>query len=310
MNNFKRQFIKLFPILAKYIRVNYGLLPDDRDDRDDIMGASSRFDWKVIKEDGDWTKEWNEIAQETQFNMDCTGHGISNIIDMMMKAKGIDVNTSEAYINGMAGTSRTRGNSMRTVLESIRKNGVVPESAWEQKNRWKIIPSSVIEQGKAWLKDWNFGYDGVWATKKMLDEALKYSPLYVGGYAWYRRGMLYYSVGNPNHCFTIIKSGIAGDSYNPLIKHLADDFKLYYVKRIFIGEKPIKWNQAMINNYIKNRKAKYVMRVENKGQLYELSSTGLKHKLSDEFLTKKLEEAFAKKEILPLSEKDFSNLKL
>lgn len=245
---------------------------DEESHLDDVMGASERFDWQILKPEGDWLPEAQGIKMEYQNWMDCTGHGMKNAIEMLALAKfGETWNLSAAYINGMANTSKYNGNSMKTILETVRKYGVVTDEDWPEENRWKTIPQSVINKGITWTKEYDFGYDLVASTKKALDWAVQFSPLYVAGYAWYRKGMNYISAGNPNHCFTEIKNlqKIAKDSYDPDIKHLDPAYKLYYVRRLYLGKKNAEYNGVEIQKLIA-RGLKYIIRVFGKGEVYEL----------------------------------------
>lgn len=258
MNNYFAKIAQRFILLRPYLPYTNGFNAakenEEKDDRDDVMGAEARWPWQVIKPDGDWLKEAEEIKREYQDWMDCTGHGIKNVIEMLALAKwGVKWNVSAAYINGMANTSKWTGNSMKTILETIRKYGIVMDEDWPEENRWQKIPQDIINKGIAWTKEYDFGYDEVLGTKKALDEAIKFSPAYVSGSAWLKRGMLYVSFGSPNHCFSEIKNSqkIAKDSYDPHIKHLAEDFKLYFVRRIYLGKKNPDFNKKEIMNFLK-----------------------------------------------------------
>ena len=270
------------------------LKPDIRDERDDVMGQEyPRFEWTILKEDGAWEKDYPLTDQETQQWMDCTGHGLKNILQMLYLVKwGEKISLSAAYINGMAGTGRYTGNSLRAVLESVRKNGWVTDEEWPEENRWKLIPQTVIDKGRARLKEYDFGYDSVLNSEKALNTACKYSPLYVGGSAWARNNEgLYYTFGTANHAFDILRNSIkrlAGDSYSPYIKRLAPNFQVVWPRRIYLGKKVAEWNQPEINKWIE-RGFKFIMRPEANGEVYKLTSNGLVH-LAKENLRKELKE--------------------
>lgn len=279
----------------------------EAEDKDDVMGAEERFDWQVVKLDGDWLKEANEIKLEYQDWMDCTGHSIKNVIEMLVLAKfGLKWNISAAYINKMANTSKYNGNSMKTILETVRKYGVVFDEDWPEENRWQDIPQGIIDKGIAWTKEWDFGYDLAYNTKKGLEEALKYSPIYVAGYAWYKKGMLYYSVYEANHCFSEIKENqkTARDSYDPHIKYLAEDFKLFFVRRIFLGKKTPEYNKKEITKFLE-RGVKRLMRVEHLGEVWELSADGIVYQSKDKYLEDRAVQDFKDGTMVPISEKDF-----
>jgi len=193
------------------------------------------------------------------------------------------VNYSDRFPGYLQGTSQN-GNSMNNQLECDRKYGCVKEEEWPFKEdfNWNIYyqkpPQEILDMGQRWLKDYTFGYDGVWVTKTMIIEALKYSPLYVAVYAWYKKGMLYFSVNKPNHASTIISRDkyICYDSYDPFIKHLDEDFKIYYVKRIYLEKKSDEWELAELRELI-NDGREYLIRPENKGMAYKITENGLEY---------------------------------
>jgi len=310
------------PILGK---PNFGLVKEEHSEKDDIMGVSNRFDWKVLREDGNWLPEAIAMEDEVQKGryvetMGCTGYAAMNIIEMLAYNKYGEVwNLSDRYINKMSGTTRS-GNSLRRVLDKIREVGVVNEADWawdKDKFTWNDyyapVACGVIKKGKRWLEQYGFGFVTVWCTRKQKVEALKYSPLYVAGYAWYREGKVYKSYGNPNHCFTVLNiddldENDAYDSYFPFFKRLAGDYKLYYVKRLYLNKKS-GINTEFAKDLIK-RGGKYVMRADNHGELYRLTEDKVEKIDVSEFYTKKLTESFLNKEIISMNESDYNRLVL
>ena len=288
LNLIKKYLTDKFPILHNVMTPNHGILPEVEDEEDHVMGATLFHNWKVLKPDSDWTEEASKMINEEQKGrrfdtMGCTNYALMNILEMFAINKwGETWNLSDRYGNKLSGTSR-RGNTMKRVLECLRKNGVVNEEDWSwdrDKFDWNEyyapIPQDIQAKGKLWLKKYKFGYDRVWVTKATLIEALKYSPLYVGGYAWYKRGMLYYSMGNPNHVFVLINrtQTIAYDSYNPYIKHLDENFKFFYVRRIYLERTDATYNQEQIDVLMK-RGLRWIMDVEGNGRIFELTKKGL-----------------------------------
>ncbi len=314
INLLKKYLTDKFPILHNVMTPNHGIIPEVEDEEDHVMGALSFHNWKVIKPDSDWSEEASKMIKEVQKgryfdSMGCTGYGLMNDMEMLALAKWGELwNKSDRFINKMSGTSR-RGNTMKRVLDCVRKNGVVNEEDWSW-NRDKFtwdeyyapIPQDVQAKGKLWLKKYKFGYDKVWVTKATLIEALKYSPLYVGGYAWYKKGMLYYSMGNPNHVFVLINSKqmICYDSYEPYIKQLDPAFKLFYVRRIYLERTDATYNQEQIDVLIA-RGLKYIMDVEGAGQIYELTKKGLTYINANEARDLGLRTLQGKKEFVGVS---------
>jgi len=202
----------------------------------------------------------------------------NNVEELIEITKGYErINRSDRFLNKISGTTK-RGNSLSNVLECRRQYGFVREEDWtwdRDKFRWydyyAPLPPEVKDKALINNKIYDFGYDGVWATKSMLHEALKYSPLYVALYAWYERGGLYYSVGRANHASVIINRDtfIDYDSYEPHIKYLSEGFKVYYVKRIHLEKREKMFNEENIQNLIKEGR-KYVIRPNSNGEFYKI----------------------------------------
>jgi hypothetical protein len=289
INLIKKRLIDEYPVLKKVLKVNYGLLPETEDERDYVMGASP-LNWKVLNPESDWRGEAVDMIHEEQKGryietMGCTGFALNNIEELIEIRNGYErTNRSDRFLNKMSGTGKN-GNEMRRVLEARRNYGFVSEDdyPWDRdKFTWneyyREIPQQIKDKALLNNKKYAFGYDSVWTTRSLLEEALKYSPLYVGLYAWYRNGMLYYSVSSPNHACVIInrKQFMAYDSYNPYIKNLADDFTVYFVKRIYMEKAEEGYNTQAVQA-IKKAGYKYVIRPNSKGEFYKITDTGLEY---------------------------------
>ena len=255
LNKLKHAIVNRFEFANKFLTVNYGIdieKEEQPDPRDHIMGAEEHFNWKKIKESGNWTPEAEVSAMEIQKGamvetMDCTKYGLNNAIQMLVKAKyNLNWNISNKYPGKFKMTSR-RGNTLTQQLKIFKQYGIIFEEECPcdlDKENWDsyhgFIPDNdMITLGKTRMEEWIFGWDSVWVNETSLREAAKYSPLYLAGYAWAKRGMLYYSAGMPNHCFVGANKiqNIARDSYSPFIKNLAPEYKYYYVKRLYIAKK-------------------------------------------------------------------------
>jgi len=199
LNLIKLRLTQEYPQLNKYIKVNYGLLEQEEDSRDYIMGTSNDpLPWKIVKneEHPTWLPEAKKMINEMQRSgrletMNCTKFALNNVLELIHLGKwGEVVNYSDRFPGSFQGTTRT-GNTLNRQLSNIRKYGCVPEKIFpwnKDKFSWNDYYSkpsqTVFERGKQWLKDFMFGYSGVWVNRTMMNEALRYSPLYVGLYAW------------------------------------------------------------------------------------------------------------------------------
>jgi len=321
MGNLLKKFIvDLIPILARFIYVNRGLdikkEIEEEDDRDDFMGQEQpRFNWQIVNPDGDWTKEAEAVKKELQNDMDCTGHSIKNCLEMLLLRKfGIKMNISAAYINYMAGTNKWRGNSMSNILNAVKDYGWVTDEEWPEKNRWIKPPQSVIDKGiRRIKKEFIFGYDRIQNTVRGRHEGAKFSPLYTGGSAWAKKNGIYYTFGRANHCFgqilSMVKETIYNkikDSYNPHIKHLANNFSFLAPRRIYLEKRDIGYNKNEIKKYM-SKGVKRIMRVHKGGEVWELLEKGIAYKSKDDYLTDRAKEDFKNRTMIPMNEEDFYN---
>jgi len=292
LNIAKKLLVDKYPRLRRVLSINYGLLPEIPSDKDYIMGASDdKINWAVLKPDSNWLPEAEKMFDEEQRGrlvetMGCTGFALNNVEEMIELNKwGKAINRSDRFLNKISGTTKS-GNSMNYVLEARRKYGFVEEKDWSwDKNNfdwddyYRPLSPDIKEKALINAKKYTFGYDSVWSTsKQMLNEALKYSPLYVGLYAWYRRGMLYYSVGSPNHASVIINRNtfMDYDSYDPFIKHLNEDFSVFYVKRIYLEKADVDFNMTKIKELMAEG-YKYGVRPDNNGEFYKITENGLEY---------------------------------
>ena len=320
------KLIQVFPWISKFITVSSGYKPDIESEKDYIFGASE-LTKSVIKPDGQWTQSLpaDEVQRGNYVEtMGCTGYGLLNVLETIVKLKnGTIWNKSDRYTNKMTGTGRN-GNGMKNVLDITRKSaGLVDETTypwnretfdWNQ--YYSAVPVNIQKLGENWLKEYQIGYEKVWCNKQLMMEAIKYSPLYVAGYAWYQKDGLYRSYGQANHCFTIVgyvegSHWIAYDSYSPHLKHLDWDFSFGGCYIVFVDKINKDYNQSEIDKLIK-RGFKYVMRTEKinggKGQIYELTSKGLKELTDKEKMNEAVRELANRKDLTGISEIGYGKL--
>lgn len=315
MNKFnliKQWIVNNYPQLGWLIRYKQEI--DEDNEKDFIFGADNGINRITRKEDGDWNldellagRSFFEIQKGRFFDsIGCTAYGTLNGMELLAyviwKAYW---NKSDRYTNKVSGNTRS-GNLVPRVLESIRKNhGVVNEKDWgwdRETFNWNkyyaTIPQSVKDMGKNWIKAYDFNYERCGADHNSIKAGLKFSPVGVGVYAWYKKGDKYYSVANPNHWIVIIKQVwgqyyLILDSYEPFIKKLDWNYKFHFPRIFYINKKELKYNQAEINKLMA-KGFKYIQRPLANGEIYELSDKGLKHLTAEEardFGIKTLEKA-------------------
>jgi len=98
------------------------------------------------------------------------------------------VNFSDRFIAKLSNTT-FNGNSYRVVGDTIREYGLVPESLWNYdddifnwEDYYKEVPQSVIDIGKEFKKKFKINYEFVNVSR--IGEAIKYSPIQCGVWAW------------------------------------------------------------------------------------------------------------------------------
>lgn len=244
----------------------YGLVPSVLEADHYLLGASPlRGD--QVRPDGDWRGflpdgEPQNVRGIETYN--CTGYGTNNVLEMLLRAKGVSANNSDRALGIAAGTSPVKGgNDPHVVAETIRKGfGCVDEAVLPFDGsvlsvtdyyRPNPLPGAIVRQGASWWERWALGHEwlippnsGLSVAKKqeLLLEGLKYSPLGVSVYAWVKDGARYVKPKGvtDNHWVALVhgdkgKAWYVFDSYDGYIKKLdwGYDFgycKVYYLQPV------------------------------------------------------------------------------
>lgn len=209
--------------------INSGVILEDHNQEDWVCGGISGSTMPVLFPDGHgWLKY--QRPEETQRNRNfdsysCVSFGCLKSLSYYMKVvHGLDMNFSERFTAVMSGTTPGQGNSVRNVLESIRKDGFVLESDYPSmtpdmtENEWyQQPPESVKKKALDNLKNWKIEWEtlsianpftGEVSHDQIIEGQKKGVPITIG-YAWLENGLevdgigVYVTGGNPaNHCFT------------------------------------------------------------------------------------------------------------
>lgn len=244
----------------------------DSSPKDYIFGAVRLPDLasNIPKEHREHYLPQGELQFGVEDFMDCVTRGFNNIIEYKMnyvitqklispeniewlKLKGYITDkgfeASDRFIAILSDTTRS-GNSLKSVIEALRKNGVIPKSmlsanatmTFDQYHNEKDITQKMLDLGQEFLERIKINYEKVYVDKfKSLIES---DVLNVAGYAWETTdgktyGRLEY---DPNHDFTIYNPLYkAFDNYkdwdNDFIKDLTSDYKFMpYGYRVVINE--------------------------------------------------------------------------
>lgn len=159
------------------------------------------------------------------------------------------IDFSDRYIAVLSGTTR-QGNSLKSPLEAIRKNGLIPKSmlpkkanmTWEEYNDPKAITQEMKDLGAEFLRRFVVNYEQV--ARIHFETALEGDMLCVGGHAWTEPvNGEYPKTDLPiNHAFLIYKRPMAYafDNYEEepgdYIKKLAPNYNFFdYGYRVYIS---------------------------------------------------------------------------
>lgn len=321
-NLLKIKLVKKFPVLGKWLSTNWGLLIEPLKEEDYVFGASP-LDKKILQPDSNWG-QFLPIPERQSGRyletMACTCFSALNVLEILFKKKyGQDKNFSDRFLAKMSRVSYN-GNTQSRVLDTIRKIGLVDEADYPSQmddfnwnEYYKAIPQNIIDKALTFVNDWEVGYEAIMPTVTAMREALKYSPLYCAGYAWYNRGGLYYSLGSPNHCFIIytIEQAItykrAFDSYEPYLKKLAANYVIYYPKLITLNKRGEKYNVNEIRNLM-NRGLLYIMRVLGNGEIYKLDGNKLTYVSPEEWNNINVRLSADQKKLIGINEEVYNKL--
>ncbi len=323
-NQFLLRLSIKYPKLSRFLKHNYGLIPDTPRETDYIAGIFSSLDKKILQPDGQWTDYLpTDEKQQGRYveTMACTCFSLLNVLEMLAKKREFgDWNKSDRFTAKMSGVTQN-GNSMNVVLDSVRKlNGTVQEQDWPadiDNFNWSQfyapVPQNIKDKGIIFVNDYEVGYEVVSNAPQALKQALTYSPLYVAGSAWAENSKgLYYTFGGANHAFTIVgyKDGeywLAFDSYPEYLKKLAWNFQITYPKIVTLNLRGQSYNKIEIQNLI-SRGFIYIMRVLASGQIYRLDGDKLTYISPEEWNKINVQLSADQKKLVGISEDVYNKL--
>ena len=241
---------------------NYGFQPPTEEELKSSQDAGyvlgGVIPKKVIQEDGQWDNFLPaiEIQRDTYETSNCTAYGSTNLVEILFKKLfGEEKNYSERFTGIMAGT-RPPGNNPHSVLETIRKKGLIGDSllplsgakTLEEYYTPDPMTSKFKRIGRDWLKNYTIKHEWVFmpsdsleTKKNNLKESLRFSPIGISVYAWLRNGY-YVKPANVRDNHWCVLYGYTDDywkifdSYDSTHKKLDYDFNFEYAKRVFLSE--------------------------------------------------------------------------
>jgi hypothetical protein len=322
MNKLLFKLTQYFPWLSKIVFSHDGfdvrkekIKPDDY-----FVGV---VDKTVLQSDGQWDDclPIDEVQHGRRIEtMACTCFALHNVIEILAKKLwDAEWNKSDRFLSKMAGTTK-RGNTLSNVLDHLRKHsGTVNETTWswdKDKFSWwdyyANIPKNIQELGKAFLNDYEVKYEAIYSNVNSLKNSLHFAPIYCAGYAWYKAGSVYKSIGRANHAFCIYgyedgQYWKAFDSYEPYKKKLAWDFYIAYPKLVTIKKKNVEYNPLEIQKLLE-RGLEYIMRVFAGGEVFKLEPDKLVKVDPQEIMDEAIKELVMKKKLVGIDEGVYQKL--
>lgn len=252
-----------------------GLIVEPVNGEDYIVGAYSPLvgSYEIIMPQGHgWLNLQRPEERQFNYNFDsysCVSFASLKALSYYFKAKlGIDYNFSERFTSKMSGTIPGTGNSVRNVLESIRKQGFLFEPEYPfaqdltQAQFFAPIRGTLTILAEGRLQRWKINWESLSTVQDVDHEQIKamlaYSPIIVTGYAWasYLGEGVYKDYKNQaNHCFLIADYDnnqadwdlLADDSYpqdtgdgidqpQEFLKKLSKDYRIWSAHRIVVEE--------------------------------------------------------------------------
>lgn len=240
--------------------MNYGYKPPVKEPEHYVLGALGQSLPKVVvSPDG----QWDAFLPKDEFQRDdegfdtanCTAYASENAWETLIKARyGIDIDFSERDLGIRAGTFPP-GNDPKTVAVTARKQGLIIDSmlpfssdirdaetyySYQEDKKKRECDAAASQH----LVKFSIGEEYVSGDVASMKEALKYSPLGVALYAWYKEGEVFVRPrGVQDTHWTMIYGYYDNgdwkcfDSYDYSKKRLAKDFGFTIVMRYHIEQK-------------------------------------------------------------------------
>ena len=254
------------------------------------------------------------LAEETKGNKAYSD--ILNVFRAFSLIKNGECNVSDRYTAKMSGTS-LRGNSQQVVANSIRHNGLVPEDKWPYVSDWdeyyKPIPSEIIKLGEQFAEyiDTTYKWDSPFNFVETLKRAPAQTSVYAGS-GWFGEGIIQRDNQVKNHAvgfngYVIPQYKKLPDSYEPFQKKVAWNFDLGQLMVFLITLKKKFSNQPMIDQLIA-RGFQYIQNVQGLGEVYLLTSTGLRKVEPSELNDDYVRQLATGKRLIGVSAEMFSKL--
>ena len=216
---------------------------------------------------GDWSAYLPPQTEQQNIGVEpecCTSEGTLNaqmiLADFLFKDSTVWSARFLAYISA----TTQSGNDPITVIDALRKKGVVPESDWPNTSAlttWADFysppPQNLYTKALEFIAEYVVGYEWVSTNPASMMEALTYSPLGVSGFAWEQDPTTGYYITpqgeTPCHFFVVFgyqqgQYWLCFDSYEQNIKKLAWNYQFGEAMRYSLTNQivnPSAWAQFL-----------------------------------------------------------------
>lgn len=244
----------------------YGYIPDQITPDNWVAGVNSKIAAEPVNPTGDWTPFVPDFDPQSKNGVEtfsCTSYGTVHMIEMLeFFLTGAKSNYAERFPAILSGTTK-QGNSEQTVCETIRTKGLIPAdmlpfsddiTSWEQYMNPNAITPAMLSAGQAWLAKWQFNHHWLFQSadygdlKTIIHNALFFSPVGVGVYAWEQDPVTGYYIfpkgATANHWVAGIVVNMTDkyyeifDSYEGDIKKLDINYPFAFAKGISLTRLP------------------------------------------------------------------------
>lgn len=243
-------------------RKNLGFHPENIKIESDHyhFGAARSLPAEVVLPSGDWTPFVPDFeAQDINFETDgCTVFGTMHcVIGLERHLAGENPNYSERFTYINAGVSPDGGGDPHAVAESIRTQGVIPQTELPMTEtvdefvQPDPMSDTYLAEGRGWLSTRAFGHEWVFTNGRPQDQrttlmrqALQYSPIGMSVSAWeLGPNGTYIDGGEPNNhwvsCFKDNGNGwLVFDSYEKEWKIIDYAHNIQFCKRYSLSILP------------------------------------------------------------------------
>lgn len=222
--------------------------------KDYVLGSYGSLGGDVLQPTGQWDVDLPEDEVQNLNGIEpyaCTLFALLNCVETLIKLQfGEDRNYSDRWLAKATGTDSKLGNDPQYVAEYLRAHGVVAQTDWGFDNWvdtfakfYAPLPAALYSIAVEFIAEFEFKHEYVPTDAASLKQALTYSPLAVGLYAWqqnfeqYPEGYYFTPPGvQPNHCVMLYgyepgQYWKVFDSYDQTHKKLVWDFPFAVAKR-------------------------------------------------------------------------------